>query len=59
VTKNMSEAQSTPHPLHPPKSTHRVKVQTKTDQKVQCKVGLKLIFVDETWVQSFKLHMLI
>jgi len=35
-------------------------VQTKTDQKVQCKGGgLKLIFVDQIWVQSFKLNRLI
>jgi len=39
--------------------THRVKVQTKTKQKVQCKGGLKLIFFDQLWVQSFKLNRLI
>ena len=42
VTKNVSEAQ--PHRLQ---FTHRVKVQTKMDQKVRCKGGLKLIFVDQ------------
>jgi len=29
-----------------------VKVQTKMVQKVQCKRGLKLIFVDQIWVQT-------
>jgi len=36
-----------------------VKVQTKTDQKVQCKGGLKSIFVDQIWLQSFKFNRLI
>jgi len=36
-----------------------VKVQTKTDQNVQRKGGLKLIFVDKIWVQSFKFNSLI
>ena len=42
----------------PPRKSPRVKVQTKTDQKVQCKGGLKLIFVDQIWVQSFKFNRL-
>ena len=53
--KKMSEAQSTL-----PQFTHRVKVQTKMNQKVQCKGGgLKLIFVDQIWVQRFRLNRLI
>jgi len=54
--KNMSPAQPTP-PCNSPKN--RVKVQTKTEQKIQCRGGLKLIFVDQIWVQSFKLNRLI
>jgi len=40
-----------PRPNRPalplPQFTHTVKVQTKTDQKIQCKGDLKLIFVDQ------------
>ena len=45
----------------PPRKSPRVKVQTKMDQKVQCKGGggLKLIFVDQIWLQSFKFNRLI
>jgi len=42
-------------PTFPPRKSPRVKVQSKTDQKVQC-TG---IFVDQIWLQSFKFNRLI
>ena len=42
----------------PPKFTHRVKVQSKMDQKVQCKGVYNWYLLTKIWVQSFKLHRL-
>jgi len=40
--KNLSPAQSTNSPPPSPCKSPRVKLQTKTEQKVQCKVGFKI-----------------